>query len=86
VGERMSAIAAAVTRGDIDEARRMDGALADLYAALFVTTNPILIKAALEMTGAIPSSRMRLPMVEATPVQRDILRTVLERQITLSRV
>jgi hypothetical protein len=25
-------------------------------------------------------------MVEATPVQRDILRTVLERQITLSRV
>jgi 4-hydroxy-tetrahydrodipicolinate synthase len=86
VGERMAAIAAAVTRGDIDEARRMDGELADLYAALFVTTNPILIKAALEMTGAIPSARMRLPMVEATPVQRDILRTVLERQITLSRV
>ncbi|MFP5450238.1 MAG: 4-hydroxy-tetrahydrodipicolinate synthase [Thermoleophilia bacterium] len=86
VGERMAAIAAAVTRGDTDEARRMDGELADLYAALFVTTNPILIKAALEMTGAIPSARMRLPMVEATPVQRDILRTVLERQITLSRV
>lgn len=86
VGERMAAIAAAVTRGDLDDARRMDGELADLYAALFVTTNPILIKAALEMTGAIPSARMRLPMVEATPVQRDILRTVLERQITLSRV
>ena len=54
-------------------------ACSDLYAGLFVTTSPILIKAALEMTGLIPSDRLRLPLVEATPVQRDILRTVLER-------
>lgn len=86
VGERMRDIAAAVARGDLDSARRMDGELADLYAALFVTTNPILVKAALEMIGAIPSARMRLPMVEATPVQRDILRTVLARWVPLSRV
>lgn len=86
VGERMAAVAGAMARGDRDEARRLDGELADLYAALFATTNPILIKAALEMTGTIPSARMRLPMVEATPVQRDILRTVLERQVPLSRI
>ena len=85
VGQHMSAVAGALSRGDADEARRLDAELADLYAGLFVTTNPILIKAALEMTGAIPSGRLRLPMVEATPVQRDILRTVLERQVTLSR-
>ena len=53
--------------------------------ALFVTSSPILIKAALEMTGLIPSGRLRLPLVEATPVERDILRTVLERQGILSR-
>ena len=50
-----------------------------------MTTSPILIKAALEMTGLIPSARLRLPLVEATPVQRDILRTVLERRGILSR-
>jgi len=85
VGEEMSAIAEAARRGDLDEARRRDAALAELVVALFVTTSPILIKAALEMTGLIPSGRLRLPLVDATPVQRDILRSVLERQGILSR-
>jgi 4-hydroxy-tetrahydrodipicolinate synthase len=84
VGDEMAEIARASARGDIEDARRRDAALADLYAGLFVTTNPILIKAALEMAGLIPSGRLRLPLVEATPVQRDILRTVLERQGVLS--
>lgn len=84
VGDEMAEIARAAARGDIEEARRRDAALGDLYAGLFVTTNPILIKAALEMAGLIPSGRLRLPLVEATPVQRDILRTVLERQGVLS--
>lgn len=85
VGDEMAAIVEAGGRGDLDEARRRDAALAEVYAGLFVTTSPILIKAALEMTGLIPSGRLRLPLVEATPVQRDILRTVLERQGVLSR-
>ncbi len=85
VGDEMAAVVAAAREGDLDEARRRDAALADLYAALFVTTSPILIKAALEMTGLIPSARLRLPLVEATPVQRDILRSVLERQGILPR-
>lgn len=85
VGETMSAVASAMARGDRDEARRIDAELADVYAGLFVTTNPILIKAALEMAGLIPSGRLRLPLVEATPVQRDILRTVLGRRVSLTR-
>ena len=85
VGEEMAAIAAAARRGDLDEARRRDAALADLVVALFVTTSPILIKAALEMTGLIPSGRLRLPLVDATPVEREILRSALERQGILSR-
>jgi len=85
VGDEMAAIVAAAGRGDLDEARRRDESLSGLYAGLFVTTSPILIKAALEMTGLIPSGRLRLPLVEATPVQRDILRTVLEHQGILSR-
>lgn len=85
VGEQMAAVIAAERRGDHDEAERRDAELADLYAGLFVTTSPILIKAALEMIGLIPSGRLRLPLVEPTRVQRDILRTVLERQGILSR-
>ena len=76
----MAAIVEAARRGDVDEARRRDEALADLFVALFVTTSPILIKAALEMVGLIPSGRVRLPLVEATPAERDSLRSVLERQ------
>jgi 4-hydroxy-tetrahydrodipicolinate synthase len=84
-GEEMQAMVAAAGRGDWDDAKARDAGLQDLIAALFVTSSPILIKAALEMTGLIPSGRLRLPLVEATPVERDILRTVLERQGILSR-
>jgi 4-hydroxy-tetrahydrodipicolinate synthase len=85
VGGRMQAVAEAAARGDGAEAERIDASLRDLYAGLFLTTNPILVKAALEIAGLIPSGRLRLPLVEATPVQRDILRTVLDRQGLLAR-
>ncbi len=85
VGEQMQDLVAAGRRGDMDEARRIDASLADLVAALFVTSNPILIKAALQMLGLIPSDRLRLPLVAATPVQRDILRTVMEAHGVLAR-
>ncbi len=77
VGDQMQAICAAARAGDHTEATRLDRALHGLYQGLFVTTSPILIKAAMEMAGAIPSARVRLPLVEATPVERDILKTVL---------
>jgi 4-hydroxy-tetrahydrodipicolinate synthase len=85
VGPQMAAIVAALERDDPGEARRLDAALEDIYAALFVTSNPILIKAALQMIGVIPSDGVRLPLVSATSVQREILRTVLERQGLLAR-
>jgi hypothetical protein len=37
------------------------------------------------MAGLIPSGRLRLPMVEATPVQREVLRAVLDHYDVLSR-
>ena len=85
VGPAMRSIADAAWRGDGAEAERIDAGLRDLYAGLFVTTSPILIKAALALTGVIPGDRLRLPLVPATPVQRDILRTVLEAQGLLAQ-
>lgn len=64
-GERMKLIFELATSGDLDPARKEDAELQDLFSALAVTTNPIPIKAALEMLG-LCSARMRLPMVEAS--------------------
>ncbi len=85
VGREMGEIYAAGTSGDLARARAIDDGLQDLYAALFVTANPILVKAALEMLGLIPTDRMRLPMVQASPVQRHILQSVLEQHGILAR-
>lgn len=80
VAGRMQELCDAVEDGRLDEADAIDDSLQDLFQGLFVTTSPILIKAALEILGRIPSGRVRLPLVEATPVQRDILQTVLAGQ------
>jgi 4-hydroxy-tetrahydrodipicolinate synthase len=78
VGRQMRDIWDAVETGDLDRAREVDAGLRPLYAALSVTTNPMPIKAAMAMTGAIPSGTMRLPMVELDDAQRDVVRTALE--------
>lgn len=79
VGAQMSEIARLARAGDVAEARRRDEALTPLYEGLFTTANPILIKAALEMTGAIPEGPLRLPLVAATAQERTDLAPILER-------
>jgi 4-hydroxy-tetrahydrodipicolinate synthase len=59
-------------RGSIDES------LSDLYAALSVATNPIPIKAALQMTG-VDVGGLRLPLVEASEEEAGRIRGALER-------
>ena len=49
-----------------------------VYDALAVTTNPIPVKAALEMTGLIPCGALRLPLVPANEGQRATVRAALE--------
>ena len=78
VGPAMARMAADARDGDMDAMRATDAELAGLYAALFAITSPLPVKAAMEMTGIIPSDRMRLPLVPATPAERDALRPVLE--------
>lgn len=85
VGEQMAEMVRAVRHGRMDEARAIDRSLADLVEGLFTTSNPILIKAALEMCGLIDSDRMRLPLVTATEQERETLRKVLDAQGVLIR-
>lgn len=64
---------------DEPEARgKIDAELADVYAALSVTTNPIPIKAALNMVGYRVGG-LRLPLVEASSKEQAQLRAMLER-------
>jgi 4-hydroxy-tetrahydrodipicolinate synthase len=59
--------------------RAIDAALRDLYDALAVTTNPIPIKAALDLLGLPGGGALRLPLVEADERERAVLRGALQR-------
>ena len=80
VGEQMQQMAALVAAGDVEGARALDASLAPLWTGLFETTNPILIKAALDMLGIIPGDVLRLPLVQATPEERAALGALLDAQ------
>ncbi len=80
VGNEMRQIFDAVQSGDADRAREVDQQIRPIYEAISIDTNPIPVKAAVELMGLIPSARMRLPMVEATEEQRAQLRSALESQ------
>lgn len=76
-GPQMREMWDAAQAGNIERAREIDAELAPLLDGLAVTTNPIPIKAALEMLG-IASGRMRLPLVAADSEQRAAVKTALE--------
>lgn len=76
VGPQMRQMWEAAEAGDLDRAAEIDSTLQNLYTAISVTTNPIPVKAGLEMLGVI-SARMRLPMVEANEEERAVVATAL---------
>lgn len=78
VGPQMREIWDAMEAGELERAREIDTGLREVYAAMGVTTNPIPVKAALEMLGLIPSGGLRLPLVPADSEQRATVRAALE--------
>jgi 4-hydroxy-tetrahydrodipicolinate synthase len=78
VGPEMRAIYEAVTSGDLARAGELNESLRPIYEATTVTSNPIPLKAALEMLGII-DGHLRLPMVPANQQERSAIRAALER-------
>jgi 4-hydroxy-tetrahydrodipicolinate synthase len=78
VGPQMREVWEAAQEGDLERAREIDSGLREVYAAMGATTNPIPLKAALEMTGLIPSGTLRLPLVPVNAEQRATVRAALE--------
>jgi 4-hydroxy-tetrahydrodipicolinate synthase len=77
VGPQIHQMVDLIETGDIAAARKIHESLSPLFNALFVTSNPIPVKAALEMVGR-PCGEARLPLVPATPEERERVRTALE--------
>jgi 4-hydroxy-tetrahydrodipicolinate synthase len=71
---------------DVPERRHeLEDGLRDLYKALTVTTNPIPVKAALNMVGHDVGG-LRLPLVEASEEEKAVVREALERHNLLATV
>ena len=78
VGARVKELIARYKDGDTEGARAIDDGLRPVVEALAVTTNPIPVKAALNMLGHDVGGH-RLPLVEATEEEKTTIREALER-------
>lgn len=77
VGDRMREMWDAAQNGDLERARQIDAEITPVYEATSVTTNPIPLKAALEMLG-LCADRLRLPLVSADAEQRAAIKAGLD--------
>jgi 4-hydroxy-tetrahydrodipicolinate synthase len=78
VGPQVKAMVTAVREDDLDEARRLEGQTRPALDILKVQTNPIAIKAALNLLGHEVGG-LRLPLVEANADEVAQVRGCLER-------
>jgi len=75
--ERTCAMVGAALAGDYERARGIHHRLGPLFRELFVETNPIPVKEAMQIRG-YSSARMRSPLTRLSPEYRDDLEAVLE--------
>jgi 4-hydroxy-tetrahydrodipicolinate synthase len=74
---RMAALCAAGLKGDFSEAKKIHYSLFPFFKALFAETNPIGIKAAMEILGLCPGE-LRLPMTPMEPGNRSKLEKAMK--------
>ncbi|MCL2324320.1 MAG: 4-hydroxy-tetrahydrodipicolinate synthase [Actinomycetia bacterium] len=75
-GDALHKMIAAYIAGDLHVAEEINAILAPLHKTLFSTTNPIMVKAALAITG-FEVGGLRLPLIDANAEQRAALKEVL---------
>jgi 4-hydroxy-tetrahydrodipicolinate synthase len=76
-GPQMQEMVKAFIAGNVHQAQTVHQRLLPLFKALFLTTNPIPVKCALEMMGW-PVGQPRLPLVQAPNTLREQLNNVLK--------
>lgn len=75
-GKRIQEMCRGYLAGDVAKARSLHFQLWPLFKALFITTNPIPVKAAMRMAG-FDCGPCRLPMTPLSPVHEEAVRRVL---------
>ena len=75
-GEEIGRMIRAFHKGDTTNALSLHLRLWPLFKVLFITTNPVPLKAALRLAG-FDAGPPRLPLVEATPKEQEQIRAVL---------
>lgn len=76
-GDRLGRMIEYATAGDVASARKIHEELTPLFSGLFLVSNPIPVKSALEMVGH-PVGPPRLPLVVATDDERARIRKAME--------
>ena len=76
-GREIKAMIQAFQAGDIRQAQTLHFRLWPLFKVLFITTNPVPVKAALALSG-FDVGGLRLPLVDATAKEREAIGAVLK--------
>jgi 4-hydroxy-tetrahydrodipicolinate synthase len=76
IGKEYTTMCNLIKKGDYEKARDIHYRTLPLVKALFIESNPAPVKEALNMMG-LPSGRLRLPLVELEPENREKLRKAL---------
>tara|TARA_B100001989_G_C24541545_1_gene467895 strand:- start:1295 stop:2176 length:882 start_codon:yes stop_codon:yes gene_type:complete len=77
VGNQLQQMVQLVLAGDTQQAEQINLKLASLFKVLFITANPVPVKAALRLLGKKVGS-VRLPLVDATDAEVDEIKQVLQ--------
>ena len=78
VPAKVQSIFDAFWAGDLEKARKIHLGLFPLVKSMFIETNPIPVKAAMNMMGMI-SNEVRLPMTPLSKPNKAVLKQVLKK-------
>ncbi|MDR3592218.1 MAG: 4-hydroxy-tetrahydrodipicolinate synthase [Negativicutes bacterium] len=77
VGKQMKEMISAFMAGDSKRAREIHLQLMPFFKAIFVTTNPIPIKTAVNLLG-LQAGPLRLPLIPPTAAETDLLKKTMQ--------
>ncbi len=78
VGPDLAEMHRAFFCGDMDTARRLHLGTLPMTKAMFSAPSPVPTKTALQMLDVLPSSRVRLPLVDASEKERALIHSALK--------
>lgn len=76
-GKEIKQMVSLALEGKMDEAKAINNRLMPLFEAIFVTSNPIPVKAALGMIG-FPVGGVRLPLIDANDKEKAVVEKALK--------